>query len=169
MKMYTTGPASGKLNKPATLKIFGTTKTRSEIAKALHGDINGEWINIRGPVNHSSNDRSLGVVLDIAAPDGFRVHSFAGDNIAECRAHVKTLLNAVSQGGSLFVENATPLEFDADRRARIARALANGEDPGTMTAFGSMLSQRGFHKKKSNKISYSGIALKPLNMMSFKK
>jgi putative DNA primase/helicase len=46
-------------------------------------------------------------------------------------------------------------------------ALTNGEDPKSMTAFGSMLSQRGYNKKKSNGIFYTGIALKPLNTFKF--
>jgi putative DNA primase/helicase len=46
-------------------------------------------------------------------------------------------------------------------------AQANGEDCGSMTSFGSMLSQRGFEKKKSGGIVYIGIALKPLNMPDF--
>ena len=40
-------------------------------------------------------------------------------------------------------------------------ALASGEDSGTMTSFGSMLSQHGFEKKKSGGVVYIGIALKP--------
>jgi putative DNA primase/helicase len=46
-------------------------------------------------------------------------------------------------------------------------ALTSGEDPKSMTAFGSMLSQRGFEKKKSSAIFYTGIALKPLPTISF--
>jgi putative DNA primase/helicase len=46
-------------------------------------------------------------------------------------------------------------------------AQANGEDWGSMTSFGSMLSQHGFEKKKSGGMIYVGIALKPLNMPDF--
>jgi putative DNA primase/helicase len=46
-------------------------------------------------------------------------------------------------------------------------AQANGEDWGSMTSFGSMLSQHGFDKKKKSENFYIGIALKPLNMPDF--
>ena len=39
-------------------------------------------------------------------------------------------------------------------------ATANGENPGTITAFGSSLHQRGFDKKKSGVIQYVGIKVK---------
>jgi putative DNA primase/helicase len=44
-------------------------------------------------------------------------------------------------------------------------AQANGEDWGSATTFGTTLSERGFKKKKSSGSVYSGIALKPLNML----
>jgi putative DNA primase/helicase len=46
-------------------------------------------------------------------------------------------------------------------------AQANGEDWGSSTSFGSMLSQHGFEKKKKSEIFYIGIALKALNMPDF--
>ena len=39
---------------------------------------------------HSAIDRSLSVKLDADAPDGFVVHSFAGDDPLACRDHVRT-------------------------------------------------------------------------------
>lgn len=65
--------------------------TLNELAQRLHGTVNGPWVNIKGP-GHSRNDRSLGVSFDPAAPDGFFVHSFAGDDPAECRAYVNSLI-----------------------------------------------------------------------------
>jgi putative DNA primase/helicase len=47
-------------------------------------------------------------------------------------------------------------------------ALASGEDPGTMTSFGSMLSHHGFEKKKSGGIVYIGISLKPMQDLTAK-
>src|SRR5262249_54066860 len=44
-----------------------------------------------GP-GHSAQDRSLSVKLDDAAPDGFVVHSFAGDDPIACRDHVRRKL-----------------------------------------------------------------------------
>jgi hypothetical protein len=41
-----------------------------------------------GP-GHSTEDRSLSVRLDAAAPEGFLVHSFAGDDPVACRDYVR--------------------------------------------------------------------------------
>ena len=78
------------MNRPHPLKL-------QELAAALHGDLNGKWINIRGP-GHGPKDRSLGVWFDPKAPYGFRVRSFAGDDAIECRAHVKALLQKICIG-----------------------------------------------------------------------
>src|SRR5690606_13535416 len=62
------------------------------LARALSGDVSGRnCIVIPGP-GHSDRDRSLSVTFDSAAPDGFLVHSFAGDDFAACRDHVRQLL-----------------------------------------------------------------------------
>jgi hypothetical protein len=91
MKTYPKGLASCKLNEPATVKICGATKTLHEIAKALKGDVNGEWINIPGP-GHSSDDRSLGIKFLQNAPDGFIVSSLSDDDPGECRRYFKAKL-----------------------------------------------------------------------------
>ena len=58
------------------------------LAKALAGEINGSQVLAPGP-GHSAIDRSLSVKLDSNAPDGFLVHSFAGDDPLLCRDHVR--------------------------------------------------------------------------------
>ena len=58
------------------------------LAKALGGEINGSQVLAPGP-GHSVIDRSLSVKLDSNAPDGFLVHSFAGDDPLVCRDHVR--------------------------------------------------------------------------------
>lgn len=50
-----------------------------------------------GP-GHSARDRSLQVTLDPAAPDGFRVHSFSGDDWRACRDHVRDRLGIDPDG-----------------------------------------------------------------------
>lgn len=61
-------------------------------AHALGGDVSGHnTIAIPGP-GHSGRDRSLSVTFDDNAPDGFLVNSFAGDDFAACRDHVRQLL-----------------------------------------------------------------------------
>src|SRR5208282_3452593 len=74
-----------------------------EIAKRLHGEVNGGWVNIRGH-GHSKDDSSLGIRFDPNAPDGFRVHSLADDDPEVCRAHVKKLLTDIAKGGSISLD-----------------------------------------------------------------
>ena len=58
------------------------------LAKALGGEVNRSQVLAPGP-GHSAIDRSLSVKLDSNAPDGFLVHSFAGDDPLVCRDHVR--------------------------------------------------------------------------------
>jgi putative DNA primase/helicase len=91
------------------------------LAQALSGCLNGKWINVRGP-GHSTEDRSLGFTFDLDAPDGIRIHSFAGDDLAVCRAYIKARLHEVRKGGALDLECARP-ELRAAQAARIFRAI----------------------------------------------
>src|SRR4051812_22604497 len=61
------------------------------IATALGGDVAGGEVLVPGP-GHSATDRSLSIKLDDAAPDGFVVHSFAGDDPIACKDHVRQKL-----------------------------------------------------------------------------
>src|SRR5262249_1949694 len=58
------------------------------IARALGGEVRNGQILAPGP-NHSRVDRSLSVRLDPAAPDGFVVNSFAGDDPFACKDYVR--------------------------------------------------------------------------------
>lgn len=49
------------------------------IASALGGAVAANEVIAPGP-GHSANDRSLSVRFEDDAPDGFVVHSFAGDD-----------------------------------------------------------------------------------------
>jgi hypothetical protein len=70
------------------LKLLST----QAIANALGGDVHGrDHIMAPGP-GHSYRDRSLSVWIDADDPEGFRVHSFAGDDWKECRDHVRDAL-----------------------------------------------------------------------------
>jgi putative DNA primase/helicase len=104
-------------------KGIGANMTFDELVKAVRGTRNGRWIRIAGP-GHRKRDDSLGFMLDPAARDGFRVHSFAEDDPAECRAYVKQLLATVSKGGLLTLEGGQEPGSDSDQAARLARALA---------------------------------------------
>src|SRR6476646_10532939 len=62
-----------------------------QIAAALGGELAGNQVLAPGP-NHSPKDRSLAVRVDPAAPDGFVVYSFAGDDPLQCKDHVRSKL-----------------------------------------------------------------------------
>jgi len=62
-----------------------------QLARALGGDVGNGEVLAPGP-GHSAGDRSLSVKLDSAAPDGFLVHSFAGDDPIVCRDYVRQKL-----------------------------------------------------------------------------
>jgi putative DNA primase/helicase len=65
------------------------------VARALGGQVAGRGVLCPGP-GHSDRDRSLSVSFDERAPEGFMVHSFAGDDWRECRDHVKARLNIMA-------------------------------------------------------------------------
>jgi hypothetical protein len=61
-------------------------------AYLLGGEVCGrDQIVCPGP-GHGPRDRSLSVLFDDAARDGFVVHSFAGDDPIECKDHVRSRL-----------------------------------------------------------------------------
>jgi putative DNA primase/helicase len=63
-----------------------------QAAAALRGKVAGRnKITCPGP-GHSPHDQSLLVSLDPNAPEGFAVHSFAGDDWRECRDYVRNRL-----------------------------------------------------------------------------
>jgi hypothetical protein len=61
------------------------------IAEILGGDVRGNHVYAPGPC-HSADDRSLSILLDASAPEGFVVHSFAGDNAIVCRDYIRDRL-----------------------------------------------------------------------------
>src|SRR3954447_13891929 len=84
-----------------------------QVAAALGGEVSGREVLAPGP-NHSAKDRSLAVRLDPAAPDGFVVHSFAGDDPLQCKDHVR---------GKLGIP-WTPKPKAADSIARMTQRVA---------------------------------------------
>lgn len=55
-----------------------------EIARLLGGEVSGGQARVPGP-GHSAADRSLSIMLDDGAPNGFIVHSHAGDDAMVCK------------------------------------------------------------------------------------
>lgn len=61
-------------------------------ARRLGGEVSGRASIVCPGPGHSRRDRSLSVRLSAEAPDGFIVHSFAGDDPLVCRDHVRERL-----------------------------------------------------------------------------
>jgi putative DNA primase/helicase len=75
--------------------------------------IAGNRVVAPGP-GHSTHDRSLSVLLEPGAPDGFLVNSFAGDDWRDCREHVLRLLGKPS---GMPVAAPRPHDGGGDREA----------------------------------------------------
>jgi hypothetical protein len=84
------------------------------LARALGGEVKGNQIRAPGP-GHSAKDRSLSVTLDAGAPDGFVVHSFAGDDAIVCKDYVreKAGLPVFKPNGGNRRRRATTAEISA--------------------------------------------------------
>lgn len=112
-----------------------------ELAKLLGGTVYGQWINIAGP-GHRSKDRSLGIKFDPSAPDGFWVHSLAGDDWAKCRQYVKDVLKGLKLNAKTI---SSAGRVDHRAAERIARALKMWEhaSPAEGTLVDKYLNWRG--------------------------
>lgn len=73
--------------------------TLQQIARALGGEACGNQVRAPGP-GHSPKDRSLSIKLDASAPDGFLVHSFAGDDAIRCKDYVREKLGLPAWNGN---------------------------------------------------------------------
>jgi 5S rRNA maturation endonuclease (ribonuclease M5) len=62
-----------------------------KIAELLGGEVRGDHVYVPGP-GHSVSDRSLSVLIDASAPDGFVINSFADDDAIMCRDYVREKL-----------------------------------------------------------------------------
>ena len=104
--------------------------TAHEIAKALGGEARGNVAHVRGPSHASPFDRSLTVTIKPDAPDGFIVHSFAGDDFKACRDYVKKALG-LALGGDFGKIEMTPeraAEYEKARAADLAIIKAKRKD-----------------------------------------
>src|ERR1700687_479905 len=61
------------------------------VASALGGVAKGNRITAPGP-GHSSSDKSLSILIDPGAPDGFVVNSFANDDPLDCKDYIRSKL-----------------------------------------------------------------------------
>jgi putative DNA primase/helicase len=119
------------------------------LARALGGDLSGHNVLAPGP-GHSATDRSLSIRIDRTAPDGFIVHSFAGDDPMECRDHVRAaaalrafegkLNKSAYQSDSFYTST---LNHDPERRSEFALKLWNEARDPHDTVVTSYLAARG--------------------------
>jgi Toprim domain len=83
------------------------------LACALGGTVNGNRILAPGP-SHSRHDRSLAIWIDPSAPDGFRLHSFAGDDWRECRDYVRDHLRLPREHEQRWAKAEQPARHNSD-------------------------------------------------------
>ncbi len=88
----------------------------SSIARLLGGEVVGGKVRAPGP-RHSRADRSMVVW---PSPDGFTVHSFAGDDWRDCRGYVR-------EQQCLPPETGPHRLTEAHRRARAPRPEDDGD------------------------------------------
>lgn len=96
---------------------------------------------VPGP-GHSSTDRSLSVTFKADAPDGFLVHSFAGDNPIECRNYVRGLLSETWQS-KLQKPVVSKKNDHAEQRTQQAKKIFDEARPAFGSAVEAYLAGRG--------------------------
>lgn len=96
-----------------------------EAAKLLGGEATGARVLCPGP-GHSHTDRSLSVWFRPDTPDGYIVHSFAGDDPLRCKDHVRERLRLSEWRPSAPAKPSVrpAIAPDVGQNARIASALA---------------------------------------------
>jgi putative DNA primase/helicase len=115
-----------------SLPLRSQSRIRS-IAAALGGDVVGASILCPGP-GHLPRDRSLSVTLSSTHPDGFVVHSYAGDPWPDCRDHIRTLIGGrSSEYRETAKRQAKSQNATTNNSARAVRLWREGVDPrGTL-------------------------------------
>jgi putative DNA primase/helicase len=110
------------------------------VARALGGNVSGRNVGAPGP-GHSRADRSLSIKIEPTAPDGFIVHSFAGDSPIECLDYVRARLGLGERdrrrrhSPPLASPTVAPEDDAAHRSALALRFWSEARDPrGTVVA-----------------------------------
>ena len=83
----------------AGINPINPSASLADIAKKLGGEVSSGQALVPGP-GHSAIDRSLSIKLDAAAPDGFLVNSFSGDDPLVCKDYVRGKLGLAPFGPS---------------------------------------------------------------------
>src|SRR6516165_2389034 len=117
-----------------------------KIAEALGGDVTNGGALVPGP-GHSAEDRSLAIKCDSAAPDGFMVHSFAGDDPIMCRDHVRRKLG-LPEFKSKKKRRATSATVPGSRHGhRSLTGMYTGKLTERRTCKSAGLPPKGFSRK----------------------
>jgi RecA-family ATPase len=100
------------------------------IARRLGGVVNNDQVLCPGP-GHSKIDKSLSIKINTGAPEGFVVHSFAGDDPITCRDYVRERLGlpAFKPNGNYQHISDTDIE-----KAIKAAAAGQGRSNGRIVA-----------------------------------
>ena len=106
------------------------------LARALGGEVRGDEVLCPGP-RHSAKDRSLAVKPNNYAPDGFVVHSFAGDDPIACKDYVREKAGLPAFDDA--VEEAHQIKSNGKRKpafdiSRVIAAQVNSAPKGRVVA-----------------------------------
>ncbi|MDR3527397.1 MAG: toprim domain-containing protein [Rhizomicrobium sp.] len=129
------------------------------VAKALGGEARGCNVLAPGP-GHSPRDRSLSILVDPQAPDGFVVMSFAGDDIIPCRDFVRERLGMGSWRPGMNRERLeTPRHHvpptDYSEKITLALSIWRSAEPIKETWAAKYLSARGIANTDNPSLRYS--------------
>jgi hypothetical protein len=92
------------------------------VARALGGEARGNQVSAPGPGHESKGDRSLSILIDPNAPDGFVVNTFAGDDPMVCKDYVRERLGLPAFGSQ---DRPAPI-----RRPEIVREYVYEDERG---------------------------------------
>jgi hypothetical protein len=114
--------------------------------RALGGEAHGNRILAPGP-GHSPRDRSMSIFISSQAPDGFVVHSHAGDDPLLCRDYVRERLGLSRRRDEFLINEKvrSAAKIQPDDRERATRALALWQEarPARGTLVEAYLARRG--------------------------
>jgi hypothetical protein len=113
------------------------------VAQALGGAVVGRASVLAPGPGHSPTDRSLSVKLDPVAPDGFVVHSFAGDPAIDCRDHVRAAIGLRLSNRTHTLPSAGATVIHSSDRSAFALWLWHEASDPRGTVVERYLSSRG--------------------------
>lgn len=103
--------------------------TLQGVARALGGKVVNDQVKAPGP-NHSDADDSMCIKLDHGAPDGFVVHSFAGDDPIACKDYIRTKLGLTFEPRRQGEASVERMAARAQSRARVVAEYIYHDEQG---------------------------------------